>query len=129
MRKTALALVSITAALLSACATTGTGEHQITKISDYSDKIPNESKIVGTYQMEIVKAYFWKDSKACSNQAFFKHVLSQDSTIQDIINIRAEQKAEFETAYGVRQITSSECRYTGIAVRYTPVQPEAITQP
>jgi hypothetical protein len=102
-------------ALLAGCATTQTDVH--TEVG-YVDKITNNVEFVGSYQTEIVKTVTWASKSKCSVFDFVTTITSRDTSIHDIMNIRAEETTQKESD---GKVTDVLCRYWGIAVRYTPV--------
>jgi len=98
--------------LLAACAQTRTDLE--TRVG-YVEKL---NVAEGTHRPEIVRTVTWISRSACSVLDFVSIVTSQDTTIHDVINIRAD---EGKTSSDDGQVMGYSCKYWGIAVRYVPV--------
>lgn len=89
-------------------------------VSDYNDKAKFKPVIGGPYRMEFIKGISYKvdgSLKQCSNAEFVAYALAAYPTAHDVIQIRADQHAHIVGSAG----TTYDCRYSGIAVRYVPV--------
>lgn len=88
-------------------------------LSDYNDKAKFKPVIGGPFRMEIIKAVSYKVNgslQACANVDFVSNVIATIPTAHDVIQIRADQ-----TMRSVAASVTYDCRYSGIAVRYVPV--------
>ena len=117
-----IVLATISAVLLAGCATSTTKVNKGV-ISGYSDKMANEARIVGDLRVEIVKTVTHQTDRPCSTLEFVKHVIDQDKSIHDVLNIRSEESYKNTTSEGgAQQRSVLGCDYIGLAVRYVPVE-------
>lgn len=111
----ALGMVLAAAALsFVGCATTSSS-----LLSDYNDKAKFKPVVGGPFRLEVLKGVYYEGApseKGCSNAEFVSKVLESNPTAHDVIQIRADQFKK-----NVAKSTSYSCRYSGIAVRYIPV--------
>ena len=130
-----LILLAVSAVFLAGCAhSTGKVNKQV--ISGYSDKMPNEARVVGDLKVEIVKTVTLETDKPCSTLEFVKQVVKHDRTIHDVLNIRSEETYKYE--YATDNSTKQHrvvlgCDYVGLGVRYVaddskPVEIPQFTQ-
>ena len=130
-----LILLAGSAVFLAGCAhSTGKVNKQV--ISGYSDKMPNEARVVGDLKVEIVKTVTLETDKPCSTLEFVKQVVKHDRTIHDVLNIRSEETSKY--AYATDNSTKQQrvvlgCDYVGLGVRYVaddskPVEIPQFTQ-
>lgn len=120
MKNAKLFGILASALLLAACAQTHT---DVQSKYGYVDKIENHAEIVGGHRVEIVKTVTWMSRTSCSILDFVAVVTSQDPTIHDVLNIRAD---EMNTSSDDGETLGSSCKYWGLAVRYVPVLPETV---
>jgi len=85
---------------------------------NYINKIDSEAKIVGNHKIEIVGPVTWGTEKACSVVDFVSTATSQQNSIHDVINIRADETKTSKAGGGF----DYACKYWGLAVRYVPVE-------
>ena len=118
-----IVLATISAVLLAGCATSTTKVNKGV-ISGYSDKMANEARIVGDLRVEIVKTVTHQTDRPCSTLEFVKHVIDQDKSIHDVLNIRSEETYKYAPSEqsGMQQRFVLGCDYIGLAVRYVPVE-------
>lgn len=113
-----LLLASASAAVLMACAPAQKGR-SLTKINDIAHTESASIVAYGAEHATILGIAFLKADGRCSEVDFFKFVSTKYAEADDIINVRMEEtssKSGMEVTYS--------CKYSGLAVAYTPMSVE-----